>query len=158
MTEGLPRCPRDCGGSIGGRFPHILTSAQRSLRKSWGCDTDAAQDLYTVTCAYCDGSMITPEGERCVKCTDRGPMRGKRGLRRCPTSHIDYAISDALRSYPYLEGGRFPAPGGLMDQSPSFLHFASVLSSECAVVRKEEQEDAKTKSDAKAKSAKMRKK
>lgn len=156
-SEGLPRCPEDCGGPLGGQHPHLLTQGQKDLRERWGCDCAAAEPLYTITCPRCDGSRITPDGELCDQCETHGRQRGQKEISRCPTSHITKDISDAVRSYPHAEAGGFPEDGGLMNQSPSYLNFVSTLSGESNRIRKEEADEAKSAQKAKSRAAQVRK-
>jgi len=151
-AEGLPRCPQDCGGPIGRSYPESLTETQRSIRRLWGCDKAAARAMYTITCPHCDGSGVDLRtGARCEVC-----VRGEKALDRCPTSHVDASVSAMLRHYAHAEAGGFPAPGGLLEQAPSFLHACSVVSGEVARVRDEEHKVQKQKAEAARASKRVR--
>jgi len=152
LSEGLPRCPQDCGGRLGAMYPESLTPQQAQQRRLFGCDEPSKAPQYTITCPRCDGSRISSvDGEKCDHCSG-GLMR----IHRCPTSYVDQDISVALRHYEHAEAGIFPEPGGLLDQAPSFLHFCSVVGGEVARVQKEESDDRAAKQKAKSSAAKVR--
>jgi hypothetical protein len=62
-------------------------------------------------------------------------------MHRCPCSMTTREISDGLRHYSWREGGSMPECGGILEQSPSYLQFCSVVSSEVARVQREKMEN-----------------
>lgn len=65
---------------------------------------------------------------------------GREPVYRCPRSHATAELDDAFHALDWVEAGIFPVPGGLLDQSASFLAFAQIVAAERAAIDREERE------------------
>jgi hypothetical protein len=81
------------------------------------------------TCTAC-GGLGDPA---CAVCSgDREPVY------RCPASHATHEINAALTALDWVEAGVMPVAGGLLEQSATFVQFASIVASERAAIDREE--------------------
>jgi len=99
-------------------------------RQAWGCDADAAEDVWTIECVRCGGQSPT-----CERCAGTGRESG----RRCPQFLLAgrHDIREVLRLYAILSShGLLPNEGGALDQSPSFMAAVRLIDNELAEIRK----------------------
>ena len=112
-----------------------------------GCDAPCVEgeEQYAITCTVCDGSAIDPAtGGVCANC-DGHRYPGFLPQRRCPRSQMTPSISVALDALAWVRRGMLPVPGGMADQSPSFLQFVATFESEIHRVDAERQEQERLK-------------
>lgn len=95
------------------------TEAAARFRKDWGCDKDTPHDLdrYPCTC-----------GRRpsCTRCKGSGVI----GLKQCPRKFIDPITTTVIRYVGFARDGHWPAAGGMLDQSQSFIDAHAVVLAE----------------------------
>ena len=95
-----------------------------------GCDEPAEDVVFQTTCSACDKDPDCPvcEGE------------GFKEWHRCPNAVLEAEpeflgeIEDAMLTYAnYHAHHTLPAPGGVLDQTTSFLRFSAIVDGERAV-------------------------
>jgi hypothetical protein len=100
------------------------------LRRAWGCEEEAPEDVWAIECVRCGGQNPT-----CERCGGTGRESG----RRCPQFLLRgrHDIHEMLRLYAILSNhGLMPNPGGVLDQSPQFLAAVRIIDGELAELRK----------------------
>jgi len=90
--------------------------------------------VLAIRCPRCNG--LDRECERC-----RGT--GEAILFRCPTSHNSAELSAAFFAYALVETGVWPASGGLLDQSASFVGFVREVNAERAEIERAKEQVAR---------------
>ena len=98
----------------------------RKIRKDWGCDKDAPNELDRIPC-HCDGSPA------CSRCAGQGYT----SLHRCPNAVIKKSTHEAIRYAALAKQGLWPAPGGALDQTQSFLDAYGIITSEISRIEEE---------------------
>lgn len=126
LTERLPQDCRICR-----RVPR--------LREQWGCDESACDPTGYVHCHRCYGR--DPE---CPEC--EGDQRGI-PVYDCPYRTAAPTVLRALPFYANWRNGLLPVPGGLLDQSASFVDAMRMLDSEVAEAERVASEKARKQSE-----------
>ena len=108
-----------------GRYPHNCGQCRDDsrLRQEWGCDTETSSELDRIPC--CSGGCSACEG------------RGYRALRRCPSQILPPNIQLTIRYSALAKEGMWPAAGGALDQSQSFLDAHAVILGEIAEIERQ---------------------
>lgn len=78
--------------------------------------------VFGITCPRCDGRR----GGDCELCEGKGDQ----WMFRCPASLLSADVRGLLLAYGAFQNGILPDPGGLYDQSASFVHSISLLAAE----------------------------
>lgn len=127
MVEG-PAASRD----MHLEFPDCTACVgDRERRARWGCDGEATEPVFSVTCSGC-------EGRGCEACGGTGEV----SFRRCPARVLDQAARPDLVTlvhavYDYSELGLLPASGGTLDQTMAFAQGCRVVTSARNALRRE---------------------
>ena len=138
----MPECPETCGGPDAKL--ELLTESQLRIRRDHGCDRDISEGSrarYAIKCPVCDGLRVVGVGRiECTYCEKEGMFRGFVPIRRCPASHYSPDLTRALNALVFMrcEGGAPPEPGGMLDQSPTFLQFLNVFNAESTMIQREQ--------------------
>ena len=127
VDDDAPRCPACRSDPV--------------ARVEFGCDAPAPRPVFRMTCPRCMGAT-----ETCDRCGGVGSIDAT----RCPQSYMTPEINDALGAIPFTRQGVWPAAGGLLDQSASFVACVKLFEGEVATIQRREMErsDARRRADA----------
>lgn len=93
-------------------------------RRTWGCDEPAAEAVTRITpCYACQGMR-----DDCDECRGTNEV----DVFECPNRLVHREHQDAVLAIVQMEHGILPAPGGLYDQSATFVEAVPLLMREVA--------------------------
>jgi len=110
-----------------------------SVRRGWGCDSEAPTPFAYLECWRCLG--YDPECEVC-----KGDQRGV-PMVDCPFRILPQSISKVVPLFGDFRNGLLPAPGGLLDQAGTFVQAARYIGGCLSRIEEAQRQQQQSKTD-----------